>query len=1408
MPDRRELLAELRGRVERARETGEDSALRTAGAARAATLLAPAAGPAPDLDSAAVLGWYHWLRFRPGDEDGQENLVQAVRFLARVHAVDPGAVPPELTPVYAGDERTATTDAQDAFELGVLLALAHERDRTVPLNRATAFLRVAVERGLAEPLDRAMALNNLGCTLRMTHEATGDGAILDEAVRAAREAARATWHPEHAMFLSNLGLGLLQVFDRDGDTAALEEAVTVCRRAVVVTRPGHPHLPRFRLHLGLLRGRWAELHDDAAAGAEAITLLGQAVSATDARDPSRVACLTLLAALLTAQFRRTGDSALLDEALSAGRQAAAAAPEGHPQCGAARLRLAETLETRGVQGPDLDLLREAVAVARDAPAAAGASGRAGRLHQFGWCLQSLADALPGGDEGDAAAAEAVALAREAVAVAPDAAYRNGLSRALLVRFQRTGDPAAVVEAADAARAAVDATAADDPARPGWMNTLVFALFRLHDVVGGDDILREAIAVGREAAAALPAGHRYRPAAQSHLGAVLVRAYEHTGRRAYVEEAIDRHRSAVAECRVPASAYKWQMNLGMALASLARNSGSRDPAEEAVTVLREVLDALPDTHPERGTVLNNLALALLFVPADDPAVVLREAARTARAAVAATPARHLYHALHLNSLCLVLQTLAWQTGDSAPLGAAVAAGRDACRAAPRGHPHRAMFLGNLCSALRRSYARAGRHEDIVEAVQACREGLETLARDHPYRVRLLHQLAEALVLRSVWDDDADLAAETIESCREAAAQQDDEGSASLWGTALLSRALLLAHLRNKDITLLREAVLHSADVVTRVGPEPQDRAAALNQHAAVLYVLYDRTGEHPLLEESLAAARTVGADESAEPELRVASHRLLAAWSDSVEALASAESIVGLLPRLGSGALDRGDRGQLLGGLGAVAPAVAGAALSAGRPRQAVELLEQSRGVLTAEPLAAVGADLDRLRSAAPELADEFVALRSRQESLDLPAPSAGDSPVAPESLAVVRMETQGAWHDVLRRIRALDGFADFLRPPRAAALTAAAADGPVVYVYATPRRSDALVLTGDPEEPVSVVPLHGLREAEAAERVPELRAALDRSVDPTVDPTVRRAAQDEVLDVLAWLWDTVAEPVLTALGHTAPPAAGAPWPRLWWCPVGHLAHLPLHAAGHHRDLLRPDGEPHRRAPRTVLDRVISSYTATARGLARARAPRPRPAGQARSAVRTAVVAVPEAPGAGSLPGAIAEAALLARLVPSATVLTEPTRAAVLDTLQDHRIVHFACHHRPARIDPWQGTLLLPDHRTDPLTVSDISALRLDGGLAYLSACSTMLTRFTDEALHLSGAFQLAGYRHVVGTLWPVGDRPAQQLAGDFYGLLTRDGRHPPDLDGAAVALHHAVRSLRAKYPRTPTLWAAHTHTGV
>ncbi|WP_053042542.1 CHAT domain-containing protein [Streptomyces sp. KE1] len=1381
----------------------------TAGAASAADALTPVSGPAPDFDSAVVLGWYHWLRFLAEDGVDQEKLVQAVRLLAPVHAVDSGAVPEELAAVYAGDEGTGT-DAEEALEYGLLLSLAHERGGAVPLlRRATALFRVAAAGPSLTGLDRAMALNNLGHTLRMAYEATGDAAALDEAVAVARQAVRATLHPEHAMFLNNLGIALFRLSVRDEDPAALDEALTTCRRAVAATRPGHPHLVRYRTSLGLVRSRWAELHQDATAGAEAISLLRLAVSATPGQDPAHPGRLLLLVHALDAQFGHTGDEAHLDEAVAHGRRAVAMTPEGHPERCEAMRTLAGVLASSAGQAHDLPLLREAVATARNGVAAADASHRARCLLQLALCLCAVAESVSDPGEGGSAAAEAVSVAREAVA-GPGDEFLGVLAHALLLRFQHTGDTGTLTEAADLARRAVAAAPPGTPVHASRVSSLVFILFRLHDVAAEDHVLREAVTLGRQAVAALPEGHRARPAALSHLGVVLIRAYEHTGRAALAEEAVAHHRGAVAASPGLVSAARWLMNLGMALASLGRGEGRPEPAREAVTVLRRALEALPSGHPERATALSNLASALSghSFHTDDPAAVLREAVRTARAAVTATPAGHPHHAQHLNTLGLTLWALAWQTGDSAPLRSAAEAGRQACAAAPPHHPHRAMFLGNLCSALRMSYARTGKPEEIAEAVAVCREGLVTLARDHPYRLRLLHRLADTLVTRALWDDDPRLLEEATEVCREAVAVLGDDGLRPLEGLHLLAGALVLAAVRDGDAAPLHEAVALTREVTGRVGPGRPDSSAALGQHAGVLYLLYSRTGDGRLLDEALSAARTVGADESAEPGLRILAHRLLAALSEPREALASAEALVALLPQLGGGALDVGDLGQMLGGLGAVAPVVAGAAVAAGSPARAVELLEQSRGLLTAEPVAAAGADLDRLRARAPGLAAAFSDLRNRQEALTRPGPAPGDSPVTPETQAVARLETHQAWHALLRRVRALDGFAEFLMPPRAAALTTAAAEGPVVYVYAAVKRCDALILTGDPDDPVTVVPLHRLREPELARQAEALATAVDRSADPAVDPAARRAAQAEVLEVLAWLWDTVAEPVLTALGHTGPPDPGRPWPRLWWCPVGNLAHLPLHAAGHHGDVTGADDSPHRHAPRTVLDRVVSSYTATVRGLARARAAGHEGGAPApRAAVRTVVVPVADAPGAGVLPGAAAEAGLLAELLPGATLLAEPTRASVLAALPGHQVAHFACHYRPARIDPWQGTLLLHDHRRDPLTVSDIAALRLSGGLAYLSACSTTRTRLADEALHLTGAFQLAGYPHVVGTLWPVGDRSAQRLTVDFYRALTHEGRTPPELAQTATALHHAVRRLREAYPLVPTAWSGHTHTG-
>jgi hypothetical protein len=84
----------------------------------------------------------------------------------------------------------------------------------------------------------------------------------------------------------------------------------------------------------------------------------------------------------------------------------------------------------------------------------------------------------------------------------------------------------------------------------------------------------------------------------------------------------------------------------------------------------------------------------------------------------------------------------------------------------------------------------------------------------------------------------------------------------------------------------------------------------------------------------------------------------------------------------------------------------------------------------------------------------------------------------------------------------------------------------------------------------------------------------------------------------------------------------------------------------------------------------------------------------------------------------------------------------------------------------------------------------------------------NEAVHITGAFQLAGYQNVIGTLWPIGVRTASELAVNLYSQLTDGGAKPPDSDRAAWALHCSVRDLRSRYSTAPTLWAAYLHTGL
>ena len=152
-----------------------------------------------------------------------------------------------------------------------------------------------------------------------------------------------------------------------------------------------------------------------------------------------------------------------------------------------------------------------------------------------------------------------------------------------------------------------------------------------------------------------------------------------------------------------------------------------------------------------------------------------------------------------------------------------------------------------------------------------------------------------------------------------------------------------------------------------------------------------------------------------------------------------------------------------------------------------------------------------------------------------------------------------------------------------------------------------------------------------------------------------------------------------------------------------------------------------------------------------------------------------------------------------------TRDAVRSALTSHSFAHFACHGVLDLAEPSRSGICLHD---GVLPVSEIAGLRLAGAeLAVLSACHTAgnAAQLTDEALHPAAAFQLAGFRQVIATSWPVSDAAAADLASRFYHQLRVPGG--VTADAVPAALHTAVRALRDDDPRAVTTWAAYLHTG-
>ncbi|MGN5381328.1 CHAT domain-containing protein [Streptomyces lasalocidi] len=359
-------------------------------------------------------------------------------------------------------------------------------------------------------------------------------------------------------------------------------------------------------------------------------------------------------------------------------------------------------------------------------------------------------------------------------------------------------------------------------------------------------------------------------------------------------------------------------------------------------------------------------------------------------------------------------------------------------------------------------------------------------------------------------------------------------------------------------------------------------------------------------------------------------------------------------------------------------------------------------------------------------------------------------------------------------------------------MRALAADGPVVLLNHARRYCHALVVTHR-----SITALHLEAEADeitaAARTLRDAVDAINAQGTSRPSPLQLVAAGNAVRETLAWTWHTIVRPVLELVGAAAPVPDDADRPRIWWVPTGPFSALPLHAAQCTATDCALEGCG------AALDAVVSSYVPGLQTLAYARArARQRDTADHGSAL---LVAAPE----DDLPGVAAATAHAAELLGAGVPLIGPaaTREAVLAALHDASWAHFGCHAATDPTEPSGALLHLPSG--EPVSVLEICRARPRAAqLAFLAACGTARTaeRLTDEAIHITSSFLLAGFPAAVGTLWKIDSTHADRMTRDFYRRTTS-----PDTPGPAHALHATVRHLRRSIPDRPHIWAAYVHAG-
>uniref|UniRef100_A0A4E9E0B4 CHAT domain-containing protein n=1 Tax=Gibberella zeae TaxID=5518 RepID=A0A4E9E0B4_GIBZA len=961
--------------------------------------------------------------------------------------------------------------------------------------------------------------------------------------------------------------------------------------------------------------------------------------------------------------------------------------------------------------------------------------------------------------------EVIKHAKKSIAAEPtNVRYLKQLGNLLNDRHVSTGMLADLDASILTTKEAIGAIINDDIDLADCLNTLSYRLQDRFLITEDNTDLEEAIRMAQKAVELTTTTRSGNARYLSNLAASLKMRFSVTGEARDMEDGIILAKKAVSvtkssDLELP----KWLNNLGNHLSNRYLVTGSMEDLEEAVRLNRHAVATTSDIKMQ-ALFLNNLSAKLdLKAEVTGNSNTYEEAIEVAKKALALTPDGHPDQAKWLNNLATHLIEKFNRSWDLSDLQDAINAASKASDLTPNG-PTKARYLEVVAGSLNRKYEKMGLLTDLKEAIRLTEMALEMLPTHHSKRPQVASTLSDLLSNKYLRNDmmaDLDRA---IELSRESAnANSDHHPSKAIY----LDRLAMQLNLRSircrtdphlwKD---LEESIQLEREALDEIPQDHQYRSEMLN---TLSYRLRDAAKNDKDLGPASECFLEALQNKNAPTITRVrAGSALLQCCPDKQKAYQAAQVIMGLLPQLITRSHETSDKQHAAGFRAGMTCSATAAALQADRPLfEAIQVLELGRGVL-AKYSEEMLFDPVKLGLLSPEQAKAYSHLRD--ELQDSNTFYQGCSLESHISQLNKRHSAATELDELIVEIRKLPGFDDLWTAPTEAEIFEAAKYGPVVVINISDGRCDAIIINKD-----------------------QMRSLALRNITNDLHQFARKGDFGSS-KILEWMWDNITKPILDALGYSQPPGEGA-WPHVWWIPTDLLTLFPLHAAGYHR----------RESFETVIDRVVSSYASSIRAIIRGRQNEISIRSTGTSLPRAMLVGMQYTPECGPLHFANKEVKIVQDLCKSLgleTVRPSPRKEDVSEGLLDCKVFHFAGHGATDEEDPSNSHLLLEDWKEDRFCVADLQRMNLSehaSFLAYLSACGTgQMKRYNlvDESIHLISAYQLAGFRHVIGTLWKVSDQCCVDIARATYESMIDSGLSD---QGVSWGLHRATRKLRDKW---------------